>query len=102
MESFRRLYPEYLTEAERATTLKDDSAIKKKKRVFERMPLFVRPPMRFAYMYFGSMGFLDGVPGFIYSFFKLCYEFFICVKIYELKLARRPRATGRKQADGRG
>lgn len=89
MESLRRLYPELLTHEELSRTLKDDSAIKAKKRFFERLPLFLRPPVRFAYMYFVSLGFLDGLPGFIYSFFKLCYEFFICVKIYELKLERR-------------
>jgi glycosyltransferase involved in cell wall biosynthesis len=102
MESFRRLYPAYLTDEERSATLSDDSAIKKKKRVFERLPLFTRPPIRFAYMYFVSLGFLDGVPGFIYSFFKLCYEFFICVKIYELKLLRvlsdETPAPGRKES----
>lgn len=89
-ESFRKLYPEYLTDEERSSTLQDDSAVKKKKRIFEKLPLILRPPVRFSYMYFGNLGFLDGVPGFIYSFFKMCYEFFICVKIYELKLNRLP------------
>jgi glycosyltransferase involved in cell wall biosynthesis len=88
VESLRRLYPQYLTDAERASTLRDDSALKKKKLLFERLPLFARPPARFAYMYLFNLGFLDGLPGFIYSFFKLCYEFFICVKIYELKCMR--------------
>lgn len=91
MESLRRLRPELLTQEELARTLKDDSAIKSKKRMFERLPLFLRPPVRFAYMYFVNLGFLDGLPGFIYSFFKLCYEFFICVKIYELRLERNKR-----------
>jgi len=94
VESLRRLYPEYLTDAERASTLKDDSAIKKKKLLFERLPLFARPPARFTYMYFVNLGFLDGLEGFIYSFFKLCYEFFICVKIYELRCERTPGLAG--------
>lgn len=94
MESLKRLYPECLTDAERSLTLNDDSAIKRKKRVFERLPLFMRPPIRFSYMFFLSMGFLDGVRGFIYCFFKLCYEFFICVKIYEMKMER---VTGGKE-----
>jgi len=92
MESMRRLYPEYLTEVELSSTLRDDAAIKRSKRIFERLPLMLRPPVRFAYMYFVKAGFLDGAPGFIYSFFKLCYEFFICVKIYEMKLERKARA----------
>ncbi len=90
-ESVRRLHEDLLTDEERAATMKDDSAIKKKKVFFEKLPLFMRPPVRFAYMYFVNLGFLDGVPGFIYSFFKLCYEFFICVKIYEMKLERTSR-----------
>ncbi len=93
MESLKRLHPELLTDTERAATLQEDGAVKRKKRLFERLPLVMRPPLRFAYTYFAGMGFLDGVRGFIYCFFKMCYEFFICVKIYELKLARsgRPR-----------
>lgn len=95
MESLRRLYPELLTDEELARTLKDDSAIKAKKRLFERMPLFLRPPVRFTYMYFVNLGFLDGLPGFIYSFFKLCYEFFICVKIHELRIERGKRPSAK-------
>ena len=89
METLRRLHPEYLTAEERAATLQDGSAVKAGKRVFERLPLALRPPVRFAYMYFVNLGFLDGAAGFIYSFFKMCYEFLICVKIYELKHQRR-------------
>jgi hypothetical protein len=43
-------------------------------------------------MYVAAMGFLDGVAGFVYAAFKTCYEFFICVKIYELRLERRKRS----------
>ncbi len=92
MESLKRLNPELLTEAERAATVEDDTAVKRKKRIFERLPLILRPPTRFIYMYLVSFGFLDGAAGFIYSFFKMCYEFFICVKIYELRRRRRARA----------
>jgi len=98
LESLRRLHPELLTGEERSSTLQDDTAIKRRKRVFERLPLLLRPPARFVYMYVFSLGFLDGVPGFIYSFFKLCYEFFICVKIYEMRLQRR----GGRPADAEG
>lgn len=90
-ESLRRLYPELLTDEERAATLSNDQAVKFRKRIFERLPLAARPPARFGYMYFLNLGFLDGIPGFIYSFFKMCYEFFICVKIYEMKLERSPQ-----------
>jgi glycosyltransferase involved in cell wall biosynthesis len=96
LETLRRGCPDYLTPEELSSTVKDDRAVKPAKRVFERLPLFLRPPARFAYMYFVSLGFLDGVPGFIYSFFKLCYEFFTCVKVYELKLQRRPRGGARR------
>jgi len=107
VESVKRLYPELLSEDERRETVGDDRAVKRKKRVFERLPLILRPPARFIYMYFVSLGFLDGAQGFIYSFFKLCYEFFICVKIYEIKLNRRPQPCVRDRSaeapvDGRG
>ncbi len=91
METVKRRYPELLTDREREETLRDDQAVKKKKRLFERLPLVVRPPLRFVYMYVFALGFLDGAAGFIYSFFKMCYEFFICVKIYEIKVERRAR-----------
>jgi len=90
IETVKRLYPELLTEREREGTVRDDRAVKAKKRYFERLPLVFRPPVRFMYQYFFALGFLDGAPGFIYSFFKMCYEFFICVKIYEIRLNRRP------------
>jgi len=61
----------------------------RRRRAFERLPLVLRPPARFVHMYLIRLGFLDGLPGFIYSFFKLCYEFFIAVKVYELRLEKR-------------
>jgi glycosyltransferase involved in cell wall biosynthesis len=102
MESLRRLNPELLTPEELGSTLRNDSAIKTGKRIFERLPLFLRPLVRFGYMYFVNLGFFDGVRGFIYSFFKLCYEFFICVKIYELRLSRTPKGDKGASLGGKG
>ena len=100
-ESLKRLHPELLSAEELATTVKDDSAVKRKKRLFERLPLVARPPARFFYMYILLLGFLDGVAGFVYAFFKMCYEFFICVKIYEMKRKRRPEQIARHQSGTR-
>lgn len=98
METLKRRFPRLLTEEELAATVQDDSAVKLKKRYFERLPLFFRPPVRFAYMYIGALGFLDGLAGFIYATFKACYEFCICVKIYELNTTRSAQVQGTEES----
>jgi glycosyltransferase involved in cell wall biosynthesis len=55
------------------------------KRLSFRLPL--RPLMRFVYMYFLRLGFLDGRAGFVYSRLLSTYEFMIAVKVRELRRA---------------
>ncbi len=55
------------------------------KQLAARMPF--RPWLKFAYMYFLRMGFLDGVPGLTYCTLQGIYEYMICLKIKELKRA---------------
>ncbi|MDB5079814.1 MAG: glycosyltransferase [Chloroflexi bacterium] len=45
----------------------------------------LRPIVRFAVMYLLRRGFLDGLPGFLYSLMIMCYEYIVILKIIELK-----------------
>ena len=57
-----------------------------KMNVYQRSPLFLRAFLYFFYRYFIRLGFLDGMPGFIYfvnqSFW---YRFFVDSRIYEIR-----------------
>jgi glycosyltransferase involved in cell wall biosynthesis len=55
------------------------------KRLSVRLPF--RPALRFIYMYFMRLGFLDGHPGFVYCRLLAMYEYWIVLKIRELKKA---------------
>ena len=50
-----------------------------------RLPF--RPLIRFVYMYFLRLGFLDGSPGFVYSILLSFYEYMIVLKTHELEKA---------------
>jgi glycosyltransferase involved in cell wall biosynthesis len=65
-----------------------------KERVYLKMPLFLRPFLYFAYRYFLKLGFLDGVPGFVFHVLQgFWYRFLVDAKIYQLEL--QARRTGR-------
>lgn len=53
------------------------------KSFFVRMPC--RPWLKFVYLYFLKLGFLDGSPGLAYCRLQMMYEFMIQLKIKELK-----------------
>jgi len=53
------------------------------KRVWVRLPC--RPLLRFIYMYFIRLGFLDGKQGFIYAVLKAVHEFHINIKMWEMQ-----------------
>jgi len=61
------------------------------KRLWVRLPC--RPLLRFIYMYFIRLGFLDGKQGFIYAVLKATHEFHINVKMWEM----RQRTSGGKR-----
>jgi glycosyltransferase involved in cell wall biosynthesis len=46
-----------------------------------------RPLLRFCYVYFGQMGFLDGIPGYYFARLHATYELLCVAKEYELKNA---------------
>ena len=58
------------------------------KRLSVRLPL--RPALRFIYMYVLRLGFLDGRAGFIYCRLLAMYEYWIVLKMRELKQAPKP------------
>jgi len=45
----------------------------------------LRPILRFCIMYFWQRGFLDGLPGLLYSLMIVCYEFLIVLKVIEFR-----------------
>ena len=53
------------------------------KKIFLRLPLPLRPFVRFFYLYIISLGFLDGKAGLKYALLQFIYEFMIILKIYE-------------------
>jgi glycosyltransferase involved in cell wall biosynthesis len=53
------------------------------KKIWIRLPF--KPTLRFILFYFIRLGFLDGVPGYIYARLLSQYEYQIGVKLYELR-----------------
>ena len=60
------------------------------------MPVFLRPLMRFVYVYVVRRGFLDGRAGFLYAFMLGTYEAMIAIIAYEkMRENTKPNATRR-------
>lgn len=58
-------------------------------KIWDRMPLLLRPFMLFIYTYFLKLGFLDGTEGLIYHLlWSLWYRLLIYVRVKELKLKK--------------
>ena len=57
------------------------------KRLFYKLPF--RPILKFVVLYFGKLGFLDGRPGFTYALLQSIYEYFISLKVKELRRQKR-------------
>jgi len=53
------------------------------KQLFMRLPC--RPLLKFLWLYFIKLGFLDGGPGFTYALLQSIYEYFIVIKVRELQ-----------------
>jgi len=63
-----------------------------RKRALRNLAAFfwpLRPLLRFLVMYIGQRGFLDGVPGLLYSLMIASYEFVIVLKVIELRRRRQ-------------
>lgn len=58
------------------------------------MRLPFRPTLRFVYMYFLRLGFLDGFPGITYCRLLAIYEYFIVLKVRETEVRSRDPGAG--------
>ena len=60
------------------------------KRLWYRLPLYVRPFLYFGYRYFFRLGFLDGREGFVFHFLQaFWYRLLVDIKLDELRRGRR-------------
>jgi glycosyltransferase involved in cell wall biosynthesis len=56
------------------------------KKIYAKIPLFIRPFLYFTWRYFIRLGFLDGKQGLIWHFLQaFWYRFLVDAKIYEIK-----------------
>jgi glycosyltransferase involved in cell wall biosynthesis len=65
-----------------------DANVRRKavKQLFTRLPF--RPAVKFLFLYFAKLGFLDGRAGLYYSIMQAFYEFMISVKLVEIEDAQ--------------
>lgn len=59
------------------------------KRLVNRLPVVLRPPLRFIYAYVLRRGFLEGAAGLQYAIMLSCYEAMIAVLIIDKRSARK-------------
>lgn len=74
---------QYLKRSEGSLQNSDASWKRRLKQWSHRLPF--RPLIRFCYVYFWQLGFLDGVEGFYFAKLHAFYEFLCVAKTYELK-----------------
>lgn len=68
----------------------------KLRRLWNRLPLFFRPPLNFLIKYILMLGFLDGIPGAVYySLHDFWYPLLVDVKLLELR-----QAASKGKSDG--
>lgn len=75
-------------EATLISVLKERDAVarrRKAKTLALRLPPLLRPILRFIYVYILRRGFLDGLPGFVYSVMLSIYEAMMAVLVFEKK-----------------
>ncbi len=65
-----------------------------KEKLYNRLPIFVRPTFYFIYRYFFRLGFLDGKEGFAYHFMQgLWYRCLVDLKVFEAEKVIRSAKT---------
>jgi glycosyltransferase involved in cell wall biosynthesis len=65
------------------------------KRLYYRLPLFVRPALYFAYRYFFLLGILDGKNGFVFHFLQaFWFRLVVDIRLRELLATPHPPAGG--------
>jgi len=71
------------------TIFTSDRAVRRMaiKNITTRLP--GRPFLKVGYLYFGRLGFLDGIPGLTYCILIFLYEMLITIKLKEIRLAKK-------------
>jgi glycosyltransferase involved in cell wall biosynthesis len=59
------------------------------KQCFNYLPILLRPFIKFSYLYFFRLGFLDGRAGFIFCLLQFTYELMIGIFYYMMKFGNR-------------
>lgn len=78
-----------------------DSRVVWRKRLWCRLPLYVRPFLYFVYRYFLRLGFLDGKEGLIFHFLQACwFRFLVDVKVEEQSRQEWSEAQEKRSARG--
>jgi len=75
-----------------------DERTRWRKGIWNRLPLFVRPFLYFAYRYVCRLGFLDGKEGLIFHFMQACW-YRLLVDINRDELRRRPASRARPESE---
>src|SRR5262249_12779530 len=71
-----------------------DERVRLRKRLWHRLPLFVRPFAYFFYRYVIRLGFLDGKEGFVFHFMQACwYRLLLDINRDELRTRSREQAV---------
>jgi len=85
-EAYEILRQKYgLNNPEETNTI--DRKIVKIKKLYNHLPIFVRPFLLFMYAYFIKLGFLDGKRGLIWNFLQVFwYRFLVDVKVLEIEI----------------
>ena len=77
-------------DTEKKYALEGNHRVWLKENFLNKLPLFLRPLLLFAYKYFFKLGFLDGKAGLIYCFLHdFWYPFLVDAKVFELKKGTR-------------
>jgi glycosyltransferase involved in cell wall biosynthesis len=84
--SGKKLTDTWQTSRSNAAVETESARVVKLRHFWNRLPLFVRPPLSFFIKYILMLGFMDGIPGIIYYFLHdFWYPFLVDVKYLELR-----------------
>jgi glycosyltransferase involved in cell wall biosynthesis len=71
-----------------------------KERIYNGLPIFIRPLIYFLYRYFLRLGFLDGVRGFAFHYFQgYWYRSLVDLRVYEVEMSLKNMATNRERIE---
>ena len=69
-----------------------------KERLYNKLPIFIRPLLYFLYRYFIRLGFLDGTSGFAFHFFQgYWYRSLVDLRVYEAEIVLEGALTNKER-----